>query len=106
MKNDRMSGVASLWEAHRNAAFPGRLRSVDIAGVEMVMLDADVAGCVSAWLNDGGNIDDRWWDVLAVRERHLERVVPELSGDEAAYFQRLLDMTVLVLDSSGELRPG
>ncbi|GAB7051354.1 hypothetical protein [Catenuloplanes indicus] len=106
MKNDRMTGMARLWTAHRDAAFPDRLRSVDIAGIEMVMLDADVAGCISTWLNDGGNIDDRWWDVLAARERDLERVVPELSGDEAAYFQRLLDMTVSVLDSSGELPPG
>ncbi|XVU21230.1 hypothetical protein ACQPZJ_28635 [Actinoplanes sp. CA-054009] len=70
-----------------------------MAGVETVMLDADVAGCVSAWLNNGGDLDDRRWDVLATRERQLERVVSELSDREAAYYQRLLDMTVLVLDS-------
>ena len=97
---DRMTAVARLWEAHSEAPFPSRLTSVDVAGVEMVMLDADVAGCVSTWLNNGGNIDDRWWAVLATRERQLERVVPKLSDREAAYYQRLLDMTVLVLGSS------
>ncbi|WP_203861671.1 hypothetical protein [Plantactinospora mayteni] len=35
--------------AHHGAqtAFPARLMAVDIAGVEMVMLDADAAGCIS-----------------------------------------------------------
>jgi hypothetical protein len=49
VKDDRMTAVARLREAHGDAAFPDRLRSADIAGVEMVMLDADVAACVGIW---------------------------------------------------------
>jgi hypothetical protein len=105
MKVDRLRAVARLWKAHGDAAFAGRLRFVDVAGVEMVMLDADVTGCVNTWLNNNGTIDDWRWNVLAARERQLKRVVPELSGDEAAYYRRLLDMTVLVLDSSGDQPP-
>lgn len=96
MDQDRLTTVAELWEAHRAAAFPGRLRGQDTAGVDMVMLDADVAGCVSRWLDGGGAIEARWWDVLATCERRLERVVPALSGHEASYYQRLLHMAVLV----------
>ncbi|MBM0278075.1 hypothetical protein [Micromonospora tarensis] len=94
---DRIKAVAELWAAHREAAFPARLRAVDIAGVGMVMLDADAAGCISTWLVNGGDLDDWWWDVLAAREQDLARVVPQLAGYEASYYQRLLDMTVLVL---------
>lgn len=97
----RMMAVAELWKAHRAAAFPDRLRSTGISGVDMVMLDADVAGCVSGWLNNGGAVDERW-DVLATRVRELERVVPELSGYEAVYFKRLLDMTALVLEAPSD----
>lgn len=98
---DRMAAVTELWEEHMQAAFPGRLRGADMAGVEMVMLDAGVAGCVSTWLRNGGNIDDQRWDYLATCEQQLIRVIPELNGHEVAYYQRLLDMTILVLDWPG-----
>ncbi|MBM2620641.1 hypothetical protein JIG36_34590 [Actinoplanes sp. LDG1-06] len=99
MNDDRSVAVTRLWDAHLGTPFPGRLRSVDVAGVTMVLLDADVAGCVTTWLDNGGTLDERRWDTLATCELHLERVLPELSGAEAAYFQRLHDMAVLVLES-------
>ncbi|WP_221328194.1 hypothetical protein [Actinoplanes sp. L3-i22] len=92
-----MTTVSRLWGEHLKQPFPSRLRSVEVAGVEMVMLDANVAGCVSTWLNNGGDLDGWRRDALATCERQLERVVPELADREAAYYQRLLDMTVLVL---------
>ena len=95
-----MTTVAELWQAHLASPFPPRFRSTDIAGVEMVTLDADIAGCVTSWLTDGGTIDDRRWNVLATRERDLERVLPALSGNEARYCRRLLNMTVQILKSS------
>jgi hypothetical protein len=103
MDQDRLAVVAELWKTHCDAAFPSRLRSTDVAGVEMVVLDADVAGCISTWLTNGGGIDSRRREILMNRERLLARVVPKLSGPEVTYFQRLLDMTALVLDSRDEL---
>ncbi|MEU7901655.1 hypothetical protein [Actinoplanes sp. NPDC049118] len=96
-----MATVAELWSAHGHAAFPARLRSADVSGIDMVTLDADVAGCVSVWLRNGGNIDDRRWEILAARERELTRVLPALTGEEAAYCQRLRDMAVVLMDSPG-----
>ena len=98
MPGDRVTAVADLWKAHQEAAFPRRLIVEEVAGVEMVMLDADVAGSIMSWLGNGGDIDDRRWDVLAVCEQNLIRVIPELADYEASYFQRLLEMAVLVLD--------
>ena len=51
----------------------------------MVSLDADVAGCVSVWLRNNGELDDRRWETLATCEQRLKRVLPKLSGYEAAY---------------------
>jgi hypothetical protein len=99
---DRLGAVAELWEAHTQTAFPGRLRGADVAGVCLVVVDADVAGCVSIWLRRGGNIDDRRWDFLAACEQELLRVIPELDDDEAAYYHRLLDMAVLVLEATDD----
>jgi hypothetical protein len=106
VQDQRIAAVAQLWSAHREMPFPGRLRSVDVAGVEMVTLDADVAGCVSVWLSNGGGIDRRRWDILAARTRQLELVVLQLTEQEATYCRRLLDMAVLVLEAPADPTPG
>lgn len=102
MDRERVGAVAVLWEAHLGGAFPGRLRGADVAGVDMVLLDTDVAGCVGTWLHDGGAIDDGRRDILLGCERELQRVGRELSGYEAAYYGRLLAMTALILGTPGD----
>ncbi|MFH0520711.1 hypothetical protein ACHBTE_26485 [Streptomyces sp. M41] len=77
-----------LWEEHRRARFPPGFRGVDVEGVDLVMLDADVAGVVHREL-DGG-LDDQglavlWWCIAG-----LDKVLP-LIDDEycASYYGRL-----------------
>lgn len=97
--SDRLAAVTALFEAHTKAAFPNRWRGADVAGFDVVMLDADLAGCVSGWLSGRGLLDDRGWDVLAGCEQRLARVLPELDPRSREYFQRLLDMAALVLEA-------
>ncbi|WP_370949671.1 hypothetical protein AB5J62_19475 [Amycolatopsis sp. cg5] len=96
---DRLAAVTTLFDAHLKAPFPGRWRGADVAGFDMVMLDAGPAGCVSVWLERQGLLDDWRWNVLAECEQRLVRVIPELDAYGREYYQRLLDMTVLVLDA-------
>ncbi|MFD8495887.1 hypothetical protein [Amycolatopsis sp. NPDC059657] len=97
---DRLAAVTTLFEAHNEAPFPSRWRGADVAGFDMVMLDADPAGCVSVWLKRQGLLDDWRWNVLAVEcEQRLIRVILELDAHGREYYQRLLDMTVLLLDA-------
>jgi hypothetical protein len=98
--------VASLHEKHRRTAFPRRLTGEEINGMEMVSLSSTVAGCVDTWLARGSRIDDWRWDVLADCEQRLNRAIPALDGEEAAYYQCLLDMTVLILENPDDSRPG
>ncbi|WP_346173532.1 hypothetical protein [Streptomyces cuspidosporus] len=46
--------VARLWQEHLLAAFPADLRGAELAGVDMALLDASIAGCVSTWKDNGG----------------------------------------------------
>jgi hypothetical protein len=96
---DRLAAVSTLFEAHREAPFPSRWRGVAVAGFDMVTLDAYPAGCVSVWLERNGLLDDRRWNVLTESEQRLIRVIPELDPYGREYYQRLLDMTVLVLEA-------
>ncbi|GAA1843627.1 hypothetical protein [Asanoa iriomotensis] len=106
MPDDLLRTVGALYEEHQQAAFPRRLYVVEPDGVEMVSLDSKVSGCVSTWLGNGGRIDDWWWDVLADCEQKLNRAIPALDGYEASYYQRLLDMTVLILENPADMQPG
>ncbi|MEW1909547.1 hypothetical protein AB0442_13980 [Kitasatospora sp. NPDC085895] len=94
--------LALLWEEHRRAPYPDSFRGVDIAGVELILLDADVAGLVRREL-DGGLDADRTaalWRYIT----ELDRVVPLI--DEAycrAYFAKL--RTVAALAAARHLPP-
>ena len=88
-------------EAYRNAPFPSRWRGADVAGFDMVLLDAHPAGCVSVWLERRGLLDDRRWNVLAEAEQRLVRVIPELDSYGREHYQRILDMTELFLGADG-----
>jgi hypothetical protein len=65
-----------LWAEHRVAPFPSRLRGKGVEGVDMVMLDADIAGCVDTWLRSGGWLDDERREWLRSCFDDLGRVLP------------------------------
>lgn len=46
LTDERIASVERLWTAHGDAPFPRRLLYDDVVGIEMVMLDADVSGCI------------------------------------------------------------
>ncbi|MEU3791105.1 hypothetical protein [Streptomyces fructofermentans] len=83
--------LARLWEDHLSALFPDGFRGVDFDGVDLVLLDADVAGLVRRELNDG--LDDsgiaRLWGCIA----DLDRIVPRINEEYcASYFTKLRTM--------------
>ncbi|MER5479895.1 hypothetical protein ABT026_23440 [Streptomyces sp. NPDC002734] len=84
-------GLATLWEDHRRALFPDGFRGVDIDGVDLVLLDSDVAGLVHTELN--GGLDDDGVAFLRHRITDLDRVVPLVHEEYCAfYFTRLRTM--------------
>ena len=108
--DERQALVSRLWKEHRDAAFPARLRGEERAGVDMVMLDADIAGCVDSWSRSSGPLDHNRLSRLRVLRRDLDRVLPLLDdAGERQYYERLRDLAQLVSDagaeSGGQARP-
>ncbi|MEU7021327.1 hypothetical protein ABZ990_11815 [Streptomyces sp. NPDC046203] len=86
-----VGGLARLWEEHRRALFPEGFRGVGFDGVDLVLLDADVAGLVRGEL-DGG-LDDGGIASLWGRIADLDKVVPLINEEYgASYFTRLRTM--------------
>jgi hypothetical protein len=101
MADERRERVAWLWEAHRRAPFPPRLRGAEIAGVDMTLLDADTAGCVSVWLDNNGRLDTQRRTVIASCLGKLNIVLPLLADpQEADYYRRLRDVADLICNES------
>lgn len=89
--------VRLIWDEHRSAPFPDGLAGKEVAGVDMVMLDADIAGCVSTWLGNHGRLDEGRKAVLAQCIDDLDRVLPLLQEEDArSYYERLRRLAQLI----------
>ena len=96
--DDIRNEVSRLWEEHLRASFPARLRDAEVAGVDVVMVDADVAGCVSTWVHGSGPLARGTLAVLEHRVRDLDGVLSVLRDQrEIDYCGRLRELARLLL---------
>ena len=96
--------IQELWQEHRASRFPKGFRGKDVNGVDFVMLDADIAGCVSRFLSRG-TLDARRAAILGLCYRNAGNVVPILNEEGAQYFWRLERMAELVLKELAKTEP-
>jgi hypothetical protein len=94
--NSERSLIDELWKEHVATPFPKGFRAKDVDGIDFVMLDADIAGCVDTFL-ERGNLNLFQTAVLGLCYRHCSYVTPILNEEGAAYFWRLERLAELVL---------
>ncbi|MEV8409228.1 hypothetical protein AB0R12_26590 [Streptomyces niveus] len=86
--------LPQLWGEHMRAEFPAYLRGRDVEGEDLVLLDADVAGCVSSSLSSV--LDERRRETLLKCIAALEKVLPSIGDAEGTrYYERLHEMALL-----------
>ncbi|MFF2073495.1 hypothetical protein ACFVXG_01920 [Kitasatospora sp. NPDC058162] len=78
--------LARLWEEHRRAPYPDSFRGIDVEDVELILLDADVAGLIQRELT--GGLDDSGIAILWACIADLEKVVPLINS---AWTDRQMD---------------
>ncbi|WP_245727790.1 hypothetical protein [Streptomyces vietnamensis] len=62
----------------------------------MVLLDADTAGCVLTWLNNGGALDPKRTRILQSCIEDLDRVIPQITEPAGTqYYERLRQLALL-----------
>ncbi|MEU4986275.1 hypothetical protein [Streptomyces sp. NPDC021969] len=96
-RSEQIQNAALLWQEHRDAEFPANLRGVEVEDIDIVLLDADTAGCASTWINNGGTLDPQRRRILQSSVEDLGRVTPQisdLSGHQ--YYQRLHQLALLI----------
>ncbi|MFF3359558.1 hypothetical protein ACFYWN_44955 [Streptomyces sp. NPDC002917] len=91
-----VAAVARLWQEHLDAEFPAGLRGAELEGIDMVMLDADIAGCVTTWRNNDGSLGRESLRILRHCITELDKVLPLLmEAEEFRYYERLHQLATL-----------
>ena len=85
-----------LWQEHLAAPFPKGFRGKDVDGIDFVMLDANIAGCISTFL-ERGTLNLYQAAMLGLSYRDVSYGVPILNEAGAAYFWRLEPLAEVVL---------
>jgi hypothetical protein len=88
--------MEELWRDHQEARFPAECRSKMVDDIDLILLDADTAGCVSTFVSRG-TLDPWRLAVLGICYRDLAVVVHDLLGEPKAYYARLEKLAGLVL---------
>jgi hypothetical protein len=94
--------VLARWREHLEAPFPDALAGSEVAGVDLVLLDADAAGCIGTYVaGRGARLDEECRQVLGRCLAELERVTASLDGEARTYFGRLHGLVGEVLTKPG-----
>ena len=96
MTNSDVVLIRELWTEHMNAPFPKGFRAKDVSGIDFVMLDADVAGCIDTFI-ERGNLNLYQTAILGLSYRNLSYVIPIINDEGREYFWRLERLAELIL---------
>lgn len=95
-ESERAAVVARLWQEHLDAPFPAGLRGAELEGIDMVLLDAGIAGCVTTWRAGEGSLDTESLRTLRDCLTELDTVLPLLTeAEEVRYYERLHRLATL-----------
>ena len=88
--------IAELLDAHLASSFPAGKRGDAVSGIDLVLLDADVAGLASSYLAHGA-LSESQRLILEGCLNDADRVVSGLSGEAGVYFARVRELAASVL---------
>ncbi|MEU6281054.1 hypothetical protein [Streptomyces sp. NPDC047028] len=99
--------IASLWQEHLHAAFPAGLRGAEPGGIDIVLLDAAIAGCVSTRQDHGGSLDPERHRILRDCVADLDQILALITGAEKVrYLRRLRQLAALASGSDPKTAAG
>jgi hypothetical protein len=94
-----MIPIRALWEKHLSTTFPPELAGEEVEHMDLTLLDAATAGCISEFLQNDGVLDLRRTAMLGMCHRHVAVVARALDGDGHEYFHRLEVLAYEVLQA-------
>ena len=96
------SEILKLWQQHSSAAFPKGYDGKKINGIDLPLLDAEIAGCIHMYMNNDEKLDSQRVRILRERLIDLNTIVLLLDREELIYFNRLRELANLILQEVGK----
>lgn len=97
-RSEAYAAVSALWGEHLAAPLPIGLRSLETAAGDPVpYLDAVIAGCVSTYVQNEGDLDPGRAATLGGCADGLRTLLPGLRGENAGYVRRLIQTADAIL---------
>lgn len=95
----RIEDIQQRWREHEAASFPKGLRGRSVGGVDLTLLESNIARFIMSAIELKGPLPNRSRTMLEDQRKILEGVLPKLEGDSRSYFERLRGLAndVLVL---------
>lgn len=93
--------LQALWQTHKKGRMPRACEGQEAAGIDLLILDADAAACVSDFMAGSGAMDDERWALLRECAEKFEQVIPALTGEAKEYFGRFAGLVARVLEKRG-----
>ena len=84
-----LAEARKLYERHLKRRFPKNYGGAEIGDVDLVLLGADIAGCLSVYFGSRGKLDQERIRILRTRRAELHKIVPLLIGEARDYFTEL-----------------
>jgi hypothetical protein len=88
--------ILQLWKQHSSAAVPEGFDGKKLNGIELSLLEAEIAGCIRMYANQG-TLEYRHLETLSKRLIDLNTIVLLLNNEELVYFNRLRTLADLAL---------
>ena len=89
--------LMELWQQHSSASFPAGYGDKVINGVNLSLLDAEIAGCVRIFIHTDGKLDPQRIKNLRKQLIDLNAIILLMDQDELIYFDRLRKMANLLV---------
>ena len=90
------SEILKLWQEHSASSFPKGYGGKGINGIELALLDAEIAGCIHMYVHNSSELDQRHVEILRKSLTDLNTIVLLLNSEELIYFNRLRNLAILV----------
>ena len=88
--------IIELWRQHSSATFPKGYSGKKLNGIDLSLLDAEIAGCIHIYINQG-SLEYRHLESLSNHLIDLNTIVLLLNSEELIYFNRLRTLADLIL---------
>ena len=92
-----MNRIEQLWNEHQQASFPPECRGEEINGIDLVMLDADISGCIISFLKSKGSLDSKRIEILVRCQKDLNKLGSRLECKSKEYYDNLKELVDLIL---------